>query len=101
MFISKEARLAYGRLAEAMEKYGDPICSETDPEQWFPEKGASNTYAKKHCKECPLKDPCLQFALLNNEPYGIWGGVAPRGRQKMAGRAVGRPQMRRDSVDRD
>lgn len=101
MFISKDARLAYGRLAKAMEIHGDPICSETDPEQWFPEKGGSNAYAKKHCKECPLKDPCLQFALLNNEPYGIWGGVAPRARQQMARRGQGRPNGRTDSVDRD
>lgn len=96
MFISKDARLAYGRLAAAMNEHGDPVCSQTDPEEWFPEKGANNAQARKICNECPLKDPCLQFALLNNEPYGIWGGKSSKARQKMSGRAVGRPQMRRD-----
>lgn len=101
MFISKDARMAYGRLAEAVEEHGEPVCAQTDPEQWFPEKGGSNAYAKAMCNDCPLKDPCLQFALLNNEIYGIWGGVAPRARQQMARRNIGRPQGRTDSVDRD
>lgn len=101
MFISKQARWAYARLAEAMGEHGEPVCSQTDPEEWFPEKGGSNTYAKKHCHQCPLKDPCLQFALLNNELHGIWGGVAPRQRQKMAGRGKGRPHGRTDAVYRD
>lgn len=101
MFISKEARMAYIRLANAMEEHGEPPCSQTDPEVWFPQKGGSTTLAKKVCNECPLKKPCLQFALLNNEPYGIWGGVAPRERRHMASRYIGRIQGRTDSVDRD
>ena len=95
MFISKEARQAYQRLADAVSNYGEPACAQSDPEEWFPEKGGSYGHARKVCGQCPLKDPCLQFALLNNEAHGIWGGVAPRTRRKMAARAVSKPQMRR------
>jgi hypothetical protein len=24
---------------------------------------------------CPLREQCLQFALVNNEHYGVWGGL--------------------------
>lgn len=27
-------------------------------------------------KQCPLRDKCLQFALSNNEEYGVWGGTS-------------------------
>lgn len=101
MFISKDARWAYQRLTDAIKDYGEPVCAQSDPEEWFPEQGGSYGHAKRVCGECPLKDPCLQFALLNNEPYGIWGGVAPRTRQRMAGRGKGRPHGRKDAVDRD
>ena len=26
---------------------------------------------------CPLRDACLNFALINNEKYGVWGGTTP------------------------
>ena len=96
MFISKEARLAYARLAAAMEEHGEPVCSQTDPEEWFPEKGGSTALAKMYCKPCPLKKECLEFALKNNELFGIWGGVGPRTRRRMPGRAVGSYHRRED-----
>lgn len=24
---------------------------------------------------CPIRDQCLEWALLNNEKYGVWGGM--------------------------
>jgi len=27
------------------------------------------------CAECPSRLRCLNFAVRNNEPHGIWGGV--------------------------
>lgn len=101
MFISKYARQAYIRLAKGLEEYGEPACSQSDPDEWFPDQGGSSSHAKKVCNECPLKDPCLQFALLNNEIHGIWGGVSAKNRQKMANRSKGRPSGRKDAVYRD
>lgn len=30
---------------------------------------------------CPLRNACLLFAAVNNEHYGIWGGLYPEQRQ--------------------
>ncbi|GAA2321969.1 hypothetical protein GCM10010149_88860 [Nonomuraea roseoviolacea subsp. roseoviolacea] len=38
---------------------------------------------------CPIRDECLHWALLNNEQYGVWGGMLPHDRRnlRMAKRA--------------
>jgi hypothetical protein len=33
--------------------------------------------------ECPIREECLNFALVNNEQYGIWGGATPAQRMHM------------------
>lgn len=32
-------------------------------------------------RECPLLQQCLEFALINNEKYGVWGGTTPEERK--------------------
>jgi WhiB family redox-sensing transcriptional regulator len=31
--------------------------------------------AKAICAGCPVRQPCLRYALESGEPYGIWGGL--------------------------
>jgi WhiB family redox-sensing transcriptional regulator len=30
--------------------------------------------AKSICRECPVVESCLEFAVSIKEPHGIWGG---------------------------
>lgn len=39
--------------------------------------------AKSVCRPCPVKQPCLDYALAHNEDAGVWGGVSERERRKM------------------
>ncbi len=39
------------------------------------EKLSREARAKEICKTCPVKQPCLDFALAKREPFGIWGGL--------------------------
>ena len=31
--------------------------------------------AKEICRTCPVKAPCLDYAVGIREPHGIWGGL--------------------------
>jgi WhiB family transcriptional regulator, redox-sensing transcriptional regulator len=56
-------------------------CAQTDPDAFFPEKGGSTREAKKVCRSCPVRRECLEYALENDERFGIWGGVSERARR--------------------
>lgn len=64
------------------------LCAQTDPEAFFPEKGGSTREAKKVCLGCDVRGECLEYALQNDERFGIWGGLSERERRKLKKRAV-------------
>ncbi|GAB2885139.1 WhiB family transcriptional regulator [Myroides odoratimimus subsp. xuanwuensis] len=64
------------------------LCAQTDPEAFFPEKGGSTREAKKVCLTCEVRDDCLEYALMNDERFGIWGGLSERERRKLKKQAV-------------
>ena len=64
------------------------LCAQTDPEAFFPEKGGSTREAKRVCLTCDVRDECLEYALQNDERFGIWGGMSERERRKLKKRAV-------------
>jgi WhiB family redox-sensing transcriptional regulator len=39
------------------------------------EKEDREVQAKTICARCPVRDECLEYALRNREPHGIWGGL--------------------------
>jgi WhiB family redox-sensing transcriptional regulator len=65
----------------------DSLCAQTDPEAFFPEKGGSTRDAKKICGSCEVRSRCLEYALENDERFGIWGGLSERERRKLRKRA--------------
>jgi WhiB family redox-sensing transcriptional regulator len=66
----------------------DALCAQTDPEAFFPEKGGSTRDAKKVCSSCTVRSECLDYALANDERFGIWGGLSERERRRLRKRAV-------------
>jgi WhiB family transcriptional regulator, redox-sensing transcriptional regulator len=61
----------------------DAKCLQADPETFFPEKGGSTREAKRICVQCDVRDLCLDYALENDERFGIWGGLSERERRKL------------------
>ncbi|SDO32382.1 WhiB family transcriptional regulator, redox-sensing transcriptional regulator [Geodermatophilus sp. DSM 45219] len=76
-----------GLEAEAQSWQERALCAETDPEAFFPEKGGSTREAKKICTGCEVKAECLEYALSNDERFGIWGGLSERERRRLRRRA--------------
>lgn len=35
------------------------------------------------CLACPVRTKCYEFAVLNNEPHGIWAGTLPDERREL------------------
>ncbi|WP_278249995.1 WhiB family transcriptional regulator [Rathayibacter sp. SD072] len=71
----------------ALSWQADSLCAQTDPEAFFPEKGGSTRDAKKICTSCEVRSQCLEYALENDERFGIWGGLSERERRKLRRRA--------------
>ena len=42
--------------------------------------------AKAICMVCPVRVPCLEFAMAIREPYGIWGGLTEADRRAVLAR---------------
>jgi len=63
-------------------------CRNYDPELFFPEGTAGpalqqTEQAKRICASCPVRMPCLRFALRNGLGFGIWGGATEEERRSM------------------
>lgn len=58
-------------------------CAETDPNVFFPSDGAGVIAAQRVCRECPVKEPCREYALANNITHGVWGGTSERQRRRI------------------
>ncbi|MCB4207968.1 WhiB family transcriptional regulator [Arthrobacter sp. UM1] len=69
--------------AGALAWQAEALCAQTDPEAFFPEKGGSTRDAKRVCAACAVRDECLEYALENDERFGIWGGLSERERRRV------------------
>jgi WhiB family redox-sensing transcriptional regulator len=58
-------------------------CRGANPDLFFPERGASTRTAKQICRECTVRDECLEFAIVSSEKFGIWGAMSERERRKI------------------
>lgn len=70
-------------------------CAGTDADVFFPEAGGSLQPALRICAACPVTQECLDFALENDERYGVWGGVGADERRRKL-----RPKSRFRANDR-
>ena len=50
---------------------------------FFSEEKHEIKLAKGICKQCIVADQCFEFAVRNQEKYGVWGGFTPRERNKV------------------
>lgn len=66
---------------QSVEWQQDSLCTRTDPEAFFPDRGGSSRSARKLCAACPVQLQCLEYALANKDVHGIWGGTSERERR--------------------
>jgi WhiB family redox-sensing transcriptional regulator len=59
-------------------------CRMLPPETFFPSDGVGVDVARRICQDCPVKSPCLEYALANHIDHGVWGGTSERERRRLA-----------------
>jgi WhiB family redox-sensing transcriptional regulator len=58
-------------------------CRNMDPAIFFPSDGVGVLQAQRICAACPVKVPCLEYALANHIDHGVWGGASERERRRI------------------
>ena len=66
----------------------DAACRASSPDLFFPvgTVGAALTEiesAKAVCSGCAVQEACLEFALLTNQEFGVWGGTSEDERRRL------------------
>jgi len=64
----------------------DGNCRTQAPSLFFPSDGVGVEVARRVCEGCPVKEPCLEYALANGIDHGVWGGASERERRRIARR---------------
>jgi WhiB family redox-sensing transcriptional regulator len=60
------------------------LCQQADPEIFYPPTAEDAAAAKRVCRNCTVQQECAEFALTRDDRYGVWGGLTPRERRKLA-----------------
>ena len=104
MFRNRLAKEKWDELNDAIDAAPVVVpCQNTDPDVWFSDKDSMDVHssastirqAKAFCKMCPVKTQCLEYAIVNDEQHGIWGGLSTQDRKKLkaSSRGRGRPKQ--------
>ena len=58
-------------------------CRGVDPDVFYPATDEEAEEPKAICGICPVREACLEYALVNRERDGVWGGATERERRRM------------------
>ncbi len=91
---------AFAEMAGAREPpphHPQALCKHEDPDLFFPDKpgSADEQRAREICARCPIREECLQWALIHRVRHGIWGGA---GEAERAAMLKGQPGRRGGSA---
>ncbi|EST32080.1 WhiB family transcriptional regulator [Streptomyces niveus] len=72
-----------GRTWQELAWQENALCAQTGPEFFFPAPGSSTREAKQLCGACEGRRECLEYALDNDERFGVWGGLSEKERERL------------------
>jgi WhiB family redox-sensing transcriptional regulator len=65
---------------------------------FFPGRGEAAEPARRICAVCPVRQPCLDFAVSHGITHGIWGGLTERDRRALRSRHADTTRRERDAA---
>ena len=64
-------------------------CRGADPGLFFAATDGGDTRtAQRICAGCPVRDDCLDWALMAGVSYGVWGGTTEQERRRLVRRTA-------------
>jgi WhiB family redox-sensing transcriptional regulator len=76
----------------------EAACRGAELALFFPGRGQSAEPARQICARCPVRQPCLDYAISHGITSGIWGGLADRDRRPLRTRHVSVVRRERDAA---
>lgn len=58
-------------------------CRGVDPEIFYPASEEEADEAKAICGQCPVRQACLEYALVSRERDGVWGAATEKERRRI------------------
>lgn len=58
-------------------------CRGVEPDIFYPASDEEAEVAKAVCAVCPVRQPCLEYALSSRERDGVWGGATEKERRRI------------------
>jgi WhiB family redox-sensing transcriptional regulator len=58
-------------------------CRGVEPDIFYPATDEEAEVAKAVCEVCPVRQPCLEYALSSRERDGVWGGATEKERRRI------------------
>ena len=59
------------------------VCALTPSLDFFSGAAAVKAECREMCGECPVRYECLEFSLVTEQEFGIWGGFDEKERKPM------------------
>jgi WhiB family redox-sensing transcriptional regulator len=88
MSQAEECFATYSSGGKGADWRDSAACNDVEPDLFFPIGTTGPALrqidkAKRICKTCPVRDPCLHWALQSGEDSGIWGGTTGEERRAL------------------
>ena len=66
----------------------DAACRDSDPDLFFPVGTTGGAVEETRaaialCLRCPVREQCLEFAMVTNQRDGVWGATSEEDRRRM------------------
>ena len=61
----------------------DAACRDLETAVFFPDTEEEAAAAVAVCATCPVREACLEFALVTRQDDGVWGGLTESERKRL------------------
>jgi Transcription factor WhiB. len=90
-FRTRKARELHEELGKRITRLGNQVGCMNAPEEWFTTSKSFNitdsydnlAMVREICNECPVKNLCLEYAIEQQEDFGVFGGMTPGERRRL------------------